>query len=76
MKKLNSIQQVSDQIFITTMRIQKRYPSLYNVLNETPLEFGYNSNHISIIELKQYLSTLHMQFQTFDLSRNVKKIDI
>lgn len=72
MNKNDKIQDLMNDILITTMRIQKKCPELYILLTETPLVFTYSNSRITAYELKQYLSSLKMQLKTFEFSSRGK----
>ena len=72
MNKNDKIQDLMNDILITTMRIQKKCPELYILLTETPLVFTYSNSRITAHELKQYLSSLKMQLKTFEFSSRGK----
>lgn len=67
MSKNDKIQGLMNDILITTMRIQKKYPELYILLIETPLVYTYSGSQITAPELKQYLSSIRMQLKTFEI---------
>ncbi len=68
MNKNDKIHGLTNDILLTTMKIQKKFPELYNLLLETPLFFSQSSHIITATELKQYLSVIKMQLKTFEIS--------
>ncbi len=67
MDKNEKIHRLTNEILLTTMRIRKKFPELYILLLETPIIFS-QSNHITAVELKQYLSAIKMQLKIFEIS--------
>jgi hypothetical protein len=53
------------EIFVTTSKIQKEYPELYENLRETPLFLDDNRDEITAVDFEQYLESLQTQLAVF-----------
>ncbi|MCP1297921.1 hypothetical protein NK356_01875 [Chryseobacterium sp. S0630] len=71
MNKVEITSILTKRIFKKTLEIQKNYPELYELLDETPLFFSFAEKDITIKDLKQYLISLIMQKKYFE-KRNTK----
>jgi len=74
MKSIDTLQDLTKKIFEVTAKIQTLYPELYFLLNETPLFMTQNEKYITTKDLKQYLSSIRIQFITFqkELKKKIK----
>jgi hypothetical protein len=63
MKKISNQNKLTEDILKITAAIQKDTPSLYAILNETPLHINYKNNTISKEEYIAYLQTITIQQQ-------------
>jgi Ni,Fe-hydrogenase III large subunit len=52
-------------IFVTTTKIQKKFPELYENLWETPL-FLSRKRGLGTVDFEQYLESLKTQLKTFE----------
>ncbi|GEN66471.1 MULTISPECIES: hypothetical protein [Chryseobacterium] len=68
MNKIDKRSSLTKEIFKTTVEIQKKFPELYELLDETPLFFSFTEKNISISDLRQYLVSLIMQQKSFEKS--------
>jgi hypothetical protein len=75
MNKADTISILTKKIFKKTVEIQKEFPELYELLDETPLFFSFAEKNITIRDLRQYLISLIMQQKSFE-KRAIKKYDI
>ncbi|WP_126651658.1 hypothetical protein [Chryseobacterium aureum] len=75
MSNLNTISILTKKIFKKTVEIQKEFPELYELLNETPLFFSFAEKNITIRDLKQYLISLIAQQKSFE-KRTIQKNDL
>ncbi|WP_106915337.1 hypothetical protein [Chryseobacterium aurantiacum] len=75
MNKMNNISSLTRKIFKTTVEIQKKFPELYELLDETPLFFSAKEKNITIKDLRQYLISLRVQQKSFE-KETLKKHDI
>lgn len=57
---------LTNEIFIVTAIIQKKYPEIYLLLSETPLFLSCKKNKVCICDLEQYLESIKMQLKIFD----------
>ncbi|WP_431610237.1 hypothetical protein [Chryseobacterium sp. 'Rf worker isolate 10'] len=71
MNKVEITSILTKRIFKKTLEIQKNYPELYELLDETPLFFSFAEKDITIKDLRQYLISLIMQKKYFE-KRNTK----
>ncbi|PRB06059.1 hypothetical protein CQ046_02470 [Chryseobacterium sp. MYb7] len=71
MNKVEITSILTKRIFKKTLEIQKNYPELYELLDETPLFFSFTEKDITIKDLRQYLISLIMQKKYFE-KRNTK----
>ncbi len=75
MSNLNTISILTKKILKKTVEIQKEFPELYELLNETPLFFSFAEKNITIRDLKQYLISLIAQQKSFE-KRTIQKNDL
>lgn len=68
MNKIDKRSSLTKEIFKTTVEIQKNFPELYELLDETPLFFSFTEKNITITDLRQYLVSLIMQQKSFEKS--------
>jgi len=68
MNKIDKRSSLTKEIFKTTVEIQKKFPELYELLDETPSIFFFYRKNISISDLRQYLVSLIMQQKSFEKS--------
>ncbi|MBL3547105.1 MULTISPECIES: hypothetical protein [Chryseobacterium] len=68
MNKIDKRSSLTKEIFKTTVEIQKKFPELYELLDETPLFFSFTEKNITITDLRQYLVSLIMQQKSFEKS--------
>ncbi|PTT42868.1 hypothetical protein DBR28_01815 [Chryseobacterium sp. HMWF028] len=66
MNKVEIVSILTKRIFKKTLEIQKNYPELYELLDETPLFFSFTEKDITIKDLRQYLTSLIMQKKYFE----------
>lgn len=71
MNKVEITSILTKRIFKKTLEIQKNYPELYELLDETSLFFSFTEKDITIKDLRQYLISLIMQKKYFE-KRNTK----
>lgn len=75
MNNLNTISILTKKILKKTVEIQKEFPELYELLDETPLFFSVTEKNITIRDLRQYLISLIIQQKSFE-KRTIKKNDL
>ncbi|MDR6485664.1 hypothetical protein J2799_000149 [Chryseobacterium vietnamense] len=75
MNNLNTISILTKKIFKKTVEIQKEFPELYELLDETPLFFSFTEKDITIRDLRQYLISLIIQQKAFE-KRAIMKNDL
>lgn len=75
MNNVNTISILTKKIFKKTVEIQKEFPELYELLDETPLFFSAKEKNITIKDLRQYLISLIIQQKSFE-KRIIKKKDL
>ena len=73
MNNLNTISILTKKIFKKTVEIQKEFPELYELLDETPLFFSFTDKEITIKDLRQYLISLITQQESFEKKAIKKK---
>ncbi|RQO33762.1 hypothetical protein DBR39_22580 [Chryseobacterium sp. KBW03] len=66
MNKVHTVSILTKRIFKKTLEIQKKFPELYELLDETPLFFSFTEKDITIKDLRQYLISLSMQQKSFE----------
>jgi predicted transposase YbfD/YdcC len=72
MNKVHTVSILTKRILKKTLEIQKKFPELYELLDETPLFFSFTEKDITIKDLRQYLISLSMQQKSFE--KRIKKI--
>ncbi|PWN60894.1 hypothetical protein C1634_012545 [Chryseobacterium viscerum] len=72
MNKVHTVSILTKRIFKKTLEIQKKFPELYELLDETPLFFSFTEKDITVKDLRQYLISLSMQQKSFE--KRIKKI--
>lgn len=75
MNNLNTLSILTKKILKKTVEIQKEFPELYELLDETPLFFSFTEKDITIRDLRQYLISLIMQQKAFE-KRAIMKNDL
>ncbi|MGN7863310.1 MULTISPECIES: hypothetical protein [Chryseobacterium] len=75
MNNLNTISILTKKILKKTVEIQKEFPELYELLDETPLFFSEKEKNITIKDLRQYLVSLIIQQKSFEKG-TMKKNDL
>ncbi|AZB26948.1 hypothetical protein [Chryseobacterium bernardetii] len=75
MNNLNTISILTKKILKKTVEIQKEFPELYELLDETPLFFSGKEKNITIKDLRQYLVSLIIQQKSFEKG-TMKKNDL
>ncbi|WP_336958982.1 hypothetical protein [Chryseobacterium contaminans] len=75
MNNVNIISILTKKIFKKTVEIQKEFPELYELLDETPLFFSAKEKNITIKDLRQYLISLIIQQKSFEKGI-IKKKDL
>lgn len=75
MNNVNTISILTKKIFEKTVEIQKEFPELYELLDETPLFFSAKEKNITIKDLRQYLISLIIQQKSFEKGI-IKKKDL
>lgn len=73
MNNLTTISILTKKIFKKTVEIQKEFPELYELLDETPVFFSAKEKNITIKDLRQYLITLIIQQKSFEKGIIMKK---
>ncbi len=63
--EMNLPQKLLHEIFVTTSKIQKEYPELYENLRETPLFLNGTKYEITTVDFEQYLESLQTQLAVF-----------
>lgn len=66
MNNIDTISILTKKIFKKTVEIQKEFPELYELLDETPLFFSFTDKEITIKDLRQYLISLRTQQKSFE----------
>ncbi|UWX61291.1 hypothetical protein N0B40_03210 [Chryseobacterium oranimense] len=66
---------LTKKILKKTVEIQKEFPELYELLDETPLFFSFTDKEITIKDLRQYLISLIIQQKSFE-RRTAQKNDL
>ncbi|MGE8556670.1 MAG: hypothetical protein ACN6OB_22335 [Chryseobacterium jejuense] len=66
MNNVDTISILTKKIFKKTVEIQKEFPELYELLDETPLFFSFAEKNITIKDLRQYLISLIIQQKSFE----------
>lgn len=66
---------LTKRILKKTVEIQKKFPELYELLDETPLFFSFAEKNITIKDLRQYLISLITQQKSFEQGI-IKKHDL
>ncbi|WP_370896836.1 hypothetical protein [Chryseobacterium gossypii] len=72
---VNTISILTKKILKKTVEIQKEFPELYELLDETPLFFSAKEKNITIKDLRQYLISLIIQQKSFEKGI-IKKKDL
>lgn len=72
MNKVHTVSILTKRIFKKTLEIQKKFPELYELLDETPLFFSFTEKDITVKDLRQYLISLSIQQKSFE--KRIKKI--
>ncbi|MDR6919790.1 MULTISPECIES: hypothetical protein [Chryseobacterium] len=75
MNKVDTISFLTKKILKKTIEIQKEFPELYDLLDETPLFFSFAEKNITIRDLRQYLISLIIQKKSFEKG-TIKKYDL
>ncbi|KAA2222893.1 hypothetical protein REB14_03690 [Chryseobacterium sp. ES2] len=75
MNNLNTLSILTKKILKKTVEIQKEFPELYELLDETPLFFSFTEKNITIRDLRQYLISLIIQQKAFE-KRAIMKNDL
>jgi hypothetical protein len=75
MNNVDTISILTKKIFKKTVEIQKEFPELYELLDETPLFFSAKEKNITIKDLRQYLISLIIQQKSFEKGI-IKKKDL
>lgn len=75
MNNLDTLSILTKKILKKTVEIQKEFPELYELLDETPLFFSVTEKNITIRDLRQYLISLIIQQKSFE-KRTIKKNDL
>ncbi|MBP1165308.1 hypothetical protein SAMN06265171_101643 [Chryseobacterium rhizoplanae] len=75
MNNLDTLSILTKKILKKTVEIQKEFPELYELLDETPLFFSFAEKNITIRDLRQYLISLIIQQKAFE-KRAVMKNDL
>lgn len=75
MNNVDAISVLTKKILKKTVEIQKEFPELYDLLDETPLFFSFAEKNITIRDLRQYLISLIIQQKAFE-KRAVMKNDL
>lgn len=75
MNNLDTLSILTKKILKKTVEIQKEFPELYELLDETPLFFSFTEKNITIRDLRQYLISLIIQQKAFE-KRAVMKNDL
>lgn len=75
MNNLDTLSILTKKILKKTVKIQKEFPELYELLDETPLFFSVTEKNITIRDLRQYLISLIIQQKSFE-KRTIKKNDL
>nr|WP_199161662.1 hypothetical protein [Elizabethkingia sp. ASV34] len=75
MNNLDTLSILTKKILKKTVEIQKEFPELYELLDETPLFFSFTEKNITIRDLRQYLISLIIQQKAFE-KRDVMKNDL
>ena len=75
MNNLDTLSILTKKILKKTVEIQKEFPELYELLDETPLFFSFTEKNITIRDLRQYLISLIIQQKDFE-KRAVMKNDL
>lgn len=75
MNNVNTISILTEKILKKTVEIQKEFPELYELLDETPLFFSAKEKNITIKDLRQYLISLIIQQKSFEKGI-IKKKDL
>jgi hypothetical protein len=65
---LDNKSSLTKKIFKITSEIQKEFPELYELLDETPLFFSFAGKNITSKDLRQYLISLRTQQKSFENS--------
>ncbi|RKT01946.1 hypothetical protein BCF58_1175 [Chryseobacterium defluvii] len=71
MNKNDNIQWLTKKILKITVEIQKKFPELYDLLNETPLFLSDRKRKITIEDFRQYLLSIRMQQKTFEKNSRI-----
>ncbi|KFF00530.1 hypothetical protein IX39_07770 [Chryseobacterium formosense] len=66
MNNVNIISILTKKILKKTVEIQKEFPELYKLLDETPLFFSAKEKNITSKDLRQYLISLKIQQKSFE----------
>ncbi|WP_079240856.1 hypothetical protein [Chryseobacterium indologenes] len=75
MNNLDTLSILTKKILKKTVEIQKEFPELYELLDETPLFFSFTEKNITIRDLRQYLISLIIQQKAFE-KRAIMKNDL
>lgn len=63
---MNSQADINDNIVLTTLKIQEKFPELIKYLDETPINFNQiKDNKIKTKDLKDYLDSLNRLIKTY-----------
>ncbi len=75
MNNIDTLSILTKKIIQKTVEIQREFPELYNLLDETPLFFSFTDKEITTRDLRQYLISLIIQQKYFEKG-TIKKNDL
>jgi hypothetical protein len=75
MNNIDTLSVLTKKILKKTVEIQKEFPELYELLDETPLFFSFTDKEITTRDLRQYLISLIIQQKYFEKGP-IKKNDL
>lgn len=72
MNNVDTLSVLTKKILKKTVEIQKEFPELYELLDETPIFFSFTDKEITTRDLRRYLISLIIQHKDFEKRTNKK----
>jgi len=72
MNNVDTLSVLTKKILKKTVEIQREFPELYELLDETPIFFSFTDKEITTRDLRRYLISLIIQHKDFEKRTNKK----